>query len=182
MSEKYARFFCQFILFHRVCKHIESHVMPRTFLCLSYLSLFVSTYSLYLMKMTLWQFQVKTLALNICKADEKNLLTDGEIPASIKPLLDKARGACERLLKEGMKLVKDGALQSTELGRVKEGHMKLSKHVSDISTLMTWHELPEKATLSRTNLERFVHDIAASVDTFNGDIESAKGRLKARKN
>ena len=96
-------------------------------------------------------------------------------------IVDKAHGACEKLLKEGMKLSKESALKD-KAAIMKEAWSTLSKHVRELEHVKAWEELPGEATLTKTNLDEFLGKVAASVKKYNTEIESAKGALKASMN
>ena len=100
----------------------------------------------------------------------------GGIPENIKKLAGKAKEACERLLKDGSKLISQGDLQ----GLVKEGYKTLSTHITNLNNLIMFEELPEQATVNNASLENFIGHIAQDVEKFNGEIQAAKARAKAK--
>ena len=110
------------------------------------------------------------------EADEKSLQEGGEIPESIRTLALKAKDACDRLLKEGSKLVTKADLQHS----VKEGYQALTGHITNIQNLLMFSELPEKALVNKISLENFIGNIAQDVDKYNGEIQAAKARAKAK--
>lgn len=101
---------------------------------------------------------------------------DGSIPESVQKLANKAKDACERLLKDGMKLVGNRDVQPM----VKEGYKSLSLQIQNLNNLLMFGELPEKATVNRASLENFIGNVAQDVDKYNGEISAAKARVKAK--
>lgn len=96
-------------------------------------------------------------------------------------VVEKAYGACEKLIKEGMKLSKEGALKD-RAALMKEAYTTLNKHLRDLDHVKAWEELPGESALTKASLDSFLGDIAASVKKYNTEIEAAKGALKALKN
>lgn len=110
------------------------------------------------------------------QADEKVMDETGDIPESIKKLAAKAKDACERLLKDGSKLVTSKDLQPV----VKEGYKTLSCDITNLQNLLMFGELPERATVNRVSLENFIGGIAQDVEKYNLEIQAAKARAKAK--
>ena len=110
------------------------------------------------------------------QADEKGMDETGDIPESIKKLAAKAKDACERLLKDGSKLVTSKDLQPV----VKEGYKTLSCDITNLQNLLMFGELPERATVNRVSLENFIGGIAQDVEKYNLEIQAAKARAKAK--
>ncbi|CAJ1434523.1 unnamed protein product [Effrenium voratum] len=93
-----------------------------------------------------------------------------------------AATACDKLLKEGLKLSKERGLAEKE-GALKAAYADLTKHQSQIEHVKTWKELPNTdGPLTKGALDNFLLDIARDVDKYNREIESVKGVLKARRN
>ena len=128
--------------------------------------------------------ELKTSIIVLChktftakhQADEKALEETGDIPESIKKLAAKAKDACERLLKDGSKLVASKDLQPV----VKEGYKTLSCDITNLQNLLMFGELPERATVNRVSLENFIGGIAQDVEKYNLEIQAAKARAKAK--
>ena len=98
------------------------------------------------------------------------------IPQNIKKLATKAKDACERLLKDGSKLIAQADLQ----GLVKEGYKTLSTHIQNLNNFLMFDELPSDASVNKASLENFIGHIAQDVEKFNGEIQAAKARAKAK--
>ena len=110
------------------------------------------------------------------EADEKRLEDANEIPDKVKKLAAKAKDACERLLKDGSKLV--GQPETQKL--IKDGYKTLSNHINNLNNLLMFNELPDKATINTHSLENFIGTIAQDVDQYHGEIQAAKARAKAK--
>ena len=74
-----------------------------------------------------WIYCSKVHVPAFLQADEKLMNENGGIPQNIKKLATKAKDACERLLKDGSKLIAQADLQ----GLVKEGYKTLSTHIHE---------------------------------------------------
>eukprot|EP00435_Cladocopium_sp_Y103_P033011 s3046_g8.t1 len=116
-----------------------------------------------------WKFQ-------LTKAEEKAVDETNEIPESVKKLATKAKDACERLLKDGSKLVSNTDLQKL----VKDGYKTLTNNITNLNNLLMFQELPDKALINKVSLENFIGNIALDVDKYNGEIQAAKARAKAK--
>ena len=112
---------------------------------------------------------------SILKADAK-ALEENKIPDKTLKLAQKAKDACERLLKDGSKLVGNSETQKL----IKEGYKTLSSHINNLNNLLMFNELPEKATINKDSLENFIGTIAVDVDQYHGEIQAAKARAKAK--
>ena len=110
------------------------------------------------------------------EADEKQLENGNEIPEKTKKLAAKAKDACERLLKDGSKLVGHAETQNL----IKDGYKTLSNHINNLNNLLMFSELPDKATINAQSLENFIGTIARDVDQYHGEIQAAKARAKAK--
>ncbi|CAJ1410549.1 unnamed protein product [Effrenium voratum] len=119
----------------------------------------------------------------VCKkADQTRLEQDAHLPEGFLKTLAKAATACDKLLKEGLKLSKERGLAEKE-GALKAAYADLTKHQSQIEHVKTWKELPNTdGPLTKGALDNFLLDIARDVDKYNREIESVKGILKARRN
>ncbi|CAJ1431493.1 unnamed protein product, partial [Effrenium voratum] len=107
---------------------------------------------------------------------------DAHLPEGFLKTLAKAATACDKLLKEGLKLSKERGLAEKE-GALKAAYADLTKHQSQIEHVKTWKELPNTdGPLTKGALDNFLLDIARDVDKYNREIESVKGILKARRN
>ena len=116
------------------------------------------------------------------KADQTRLEQDAHLPEGFLKTLAKAATACDKLLKEGLKLSKERGLAEKE-GALKAAYADLTKHQSQIEHVKTWKELPNTdGPLTKGALDNFLLDIARDVDKYNREIESVKGILKARRN
>ncbi|CAJ1377389.1 unnamed protein product [Effrenium voratum] len=105
---------------------------------------------------------------------------DAHLPEGFLKTLGKAATACDKLLKEGLKLSKERGLAEKE-GALKAAYADLTKHQSQIEHVKTWKELPNTdGPLTKGTLDNFLLDIARDVDKYNREIESVKGILKAR--
>ncbi|CAJ1402570.1 unnamed protein product [Effrenium voratum] len=105
---------------------------------------------------------------------------DAHLPEGFLKTLAKAATACDKLLKEGLKLSKERGLAEKE-GALKAAYADLTKHQSQIEHVKTWKELPNTdGPLTKGALDNFLLDIARDVDKYNKEIESVKGILKAR--
>ncbi|CAK9053994.1 unnamed protein product, partial [Durusdinium trenchii] len=87
----------------------------------------------------------------LSKADEKRMDEQGQIPESVKKLAVKAKDACERLVKDGSKLV-----GVPELSGVKDAYKTLSQHITNLNQLLILGELPSQAAINRNSLENFI--------------------------
>ncbi len=103
------------------------------------------------------------------------------MPKSFLKIVDKAHSACDKLLKDGMKLSKDKDL-SDKTGIMKQAYSTLSKHIRDLDHVRAWEELPGDKPLTKSNLDEFLGAVALDVQKYNKEIEGAKGTLKALKN
>ncbi len=95
--------------------------------------------------------------------------------------MQKATIACEKLLKEGLRLSKEKALAEKSKA-MKEAWSTLSNHHRDLEHVNNWNELPSSESLSKASLDSFLAKIAQDVSRFNREIEGAKGMLKASNN
>ena len=111
------------------------------------------------------------------QADEKRMDEQGQIPESVKKLAVKAKDACERLVKDGSKLV---ALPDMS-GGVKDAYKILSQHITNLNQLLILGELPSQAAINRNSLENFIGGIAKDVEKYHGEIQAAKARAKTGK-
>ncbi|CAK9055007.1 unnamed protein product, partial [Durusdinium trenchii] len=112
----------------------------------------------------------------LSKADEKRMDEQGQIPESVKKLAVKAKDACERLVKDGSKLV-----GVPELSGVKDAYKTLSQHITNLNQLLILGELPSQAAINRNSLENFIGGIAKDVEKYHGEIQAAKARAKTGK-
>ena len=103
-------------------------------------------------------------------------MEENKIPDKTLKLAQKAKDACERLLKDGSKLVGNSETQKL----IKEGYKTLSSHINNLNNLLMFNELPEKATINKDSLENFIGTIAVDVDQYHGEIQAAKARAKAK--
>ena len=110
------------------------------------------------------------------QADEKRMDEQGQIPESVKKLAVKAKDACERLVKDGSKLV-----GVPELSGVKDAYKTLSQHITNLNQLLILGELPSQAAINRNSLENFIGGIAKDVEKYHGEIQAAKARAKTGK-
>ena len=101
---------------------------------------------------------------------------NGGIPQNIKKLATKAKEACERLLKDGSKLTAQADVQ----GLFKEGYKTLSTHITNLNNFLMFDELPGDASVNKASLENFIGHVAQDVEKFNGEIQAAKARAKAK--
>ncbi|CAJ1436969.1 unnamed protein product [Effrenium voratum] len=100
---------------------------------------------------------------------------DAHLPEGFLKTLAKAATACDKLLKEGLKLSKERGLAEKE-GALKAAYADLTKHQSQIEHVKTWKELPNTdGPLTKGALDNFLLDIARDVDKYNREIESVKG-------
>ena len=109
------------------------------------------------------------------------MTAQGDLPADFKKVLDKATVACEKLLKEGMRLSKEKAL-AEKRQVMKEAWSILSGHHRDLEHVSNWNELPSNESLTKGSLDSFLGKVAQDVSRFNREIEGAKGMLKAISN
>ena len=100
----------------------------------------------------------------------------GQIPESVKKLAVKAKDACERLVKDGSKLV-----GVPELSGVKDAYKTLSQRITNLNQLLILGELPSQAAINRNSLENFIGGIAKDVEKHHGEIQAAKARAKTGK-
>eukprot|EP00435_Cladocopium_sp_Y103_P060738 s2564_g22.t1 len=119
-----------------------------------------------------WKFELTKAGA----ANEKALEDGNEIPDKVKKLAQKAKDACERLLKDGSKLV--GQAETQKL--IKDGYKTLSTHINNLNNLLMFNELPDKAIINKDSLENFIGTIAQDVDQYHGEIQAAKARAKAK--
>ena len=110
------------------------------------------------------------------QAGEKRMDEQGQIPESVKKLAVKAKDACERLVKDGSKLV-----GVPELSGVKDAYKTLSQHITNLNQLLILGELPSQAAINRNSLENFIGGIAKDVEKHHGEIQAAKARAKTGK-
>ncbi|CAK9113510.1 unnamed protein product, partial [Durusdinium trenchii] len=110
------------------------------------------------------------------EVDEKRMDEQGQIPESVKKLAVKAKDACERLVKDGSKLV-----GVPELSGVKDAYKTLSQHITNLNQLLILGELPSQAAINRNSLENFIGGIAKDVEKYHGEIQAAKARAKTGK-
>ncbi len=103
------------------------------------------------------------------------------MPKGFLKIVDKAYSACDKLLKDGIKLSKDKGLEDN-MSIMKEAYATLSKHLRNLDHVKEREELPGETTLNKENLDAFLATIAKDVQKYNKEIESAKGILKAMKN
>ena len=94
-------------------------------------------------------------------------IEQAEIPDKIKALANKAKEACEKLLKEGP-------------GLIKQGYQCLSAHVQNLSNLLMFAELPDGVAMNYQSLQAFVGKIALDVQNFHVELQAAKARNKAK--
>ena len=99
-----------------------------------------------------------------------------EVPDGIKKLATKAKEACERLLKDGSKLVSNSDFQK----EVKEGYKILTNNITNLNNLLMFNELPDKALINKVSLDNFIGNIALDLDKYNGEIQAAKARAKTK--
>ena len=113
------------------------------------------------------------------EADEK-ALDAGTVPKKYGALLEKAKDAVQTLLKQGGALIKVDALKE-KVPKLKEGYKILAKHMGNLENVLTLEDLPDGKAMTKQNMDSFIETIATDVDTWNGEMQSYQGFLKAKK-
>lgn len=116
------------------------------------------------------------------EADTKAIAA-GQMPESLIKVLNKAKDAVNKLLKQGGSYVKEPKLQD-KLPVMREAYKVLSGHLADIDSVLTLEELPNGKTTTKSNLEEFMCEVAVSAEKYkkyNGEMESARGFLNSKK-
>ena len=60
------------------------------------------------------------------------------------------------------------------------GVQDLSTHIQNLNNFLMFDELPSDASVNKASLENFIGHIAQDVEKFNGEIQAAKARAKAK--
>ena len=118
-----------------------------------------------------WGFSFKT-------SDQK-VLDKGQIPKSMKGIVDKAYDANNRLSGEGMKLLKKLEDGSDLWKKLKGQYCTSQKHMSDLKHLIEFQELPNMSELTKGNFDKMLKDVAENTAAFNESVEMAKGKIRA---
>lgn len=113
------------------------------------------------------------------EADTKAIAA-GQMPESLIKVLNKAKDAVNKLLKQGGSYVQEPKLQD-KLPVMREAYKVLSGHLADIDSVLTLEELPNGKTTTKSNLEEFMCEVAVSAEKYNGEMESARGFLNSKK-
>ena len=126
------------------------------------------------------EYQGKQLqTLHNLEADEK-ALEDGSVPKKYGSLLNKAKDAVQKLLKQGTQLLKEKQL-AHKSDDLKNGYRTLTKHVTDLENVLTLEDLPDGQKLTKGNMDKFIGLVAKDVDLWNGELQALQGFLKAKK-
>lgn len=126
------------------------------------------------------EYQGKQLqTLHNLEADEK-ALEDGSVPKKYGSLLNKAKDAVQKLLKQGTQLLKEKQL-AHKSDDLKNGYRTLTKHVTDLENVLTLEDLPDGQKLTKANMDKFIGLVAKDVDLWNGELQALQGFLKAKK-
>ena len=120
-----------------------------------------------------------TNAIHNLEADEK-ALEDGSVPKKYGSLLNKAKDAVQKLLKQGTQLLKEKEL-AHKSDDLKNGYRTLTKHVTDLENVLTLEDLPDGQKLTKANMDKFIGLVAKDVDLWNGELQALQGFLKAKK-
>jgi len=107
-------------------------------------------------------------------------LDAGTVPKKYGALLEKAKDAVQKLLKQGGALIKEDALKE-KVPKLKEGYKILAKHMGNLENVLTLEDLPDGKAMTKQNMDSFIETIATDVDTWNGEMQSYQGFLKAKK-
>ena len=121
----------------------------------------------------------KKQTLDNLEADEK-ALEDGSVPKKYGALLNKAKDAVGKLLKQGSFLLKEKQL-AHKSDDLKKGYRTLTKHATDLENVLTLEDLPEGQKLTKANMDKFIGNVAKDVDLWNGELQGLQGFLKAKK-
>lgn len=84
-------------------------------------------------------------------AKDDKVLQDDKLPGSFQKLLDKGLGACEKLLKDTLKLQKE--VTGEKQKQLKDGYAAISKHLQAMDHVKNFVELPDgnKLTMMLTS-------------------------------
>ena len=104
----------------------------------------------------------------------------GTVPKKYGALLEKAKDAVQKLLKQGGALIKEDALKD-KMPKLKEGYKTLAQHMRNLETVLTLEDLPDGKPMTKQDMDTFIESIATDVDTWNGEMQSCQGFLKAKK-
>lgn len=110
---------------------------------------------------------------------DSKALENGKLPTSFDALVAKARTACDKLMKDTLKLEKD--LPHEKMSVMKDGYKTMSKHLGTLDHMKAFCEFPDGSSISATTFENCMGDIAQSVDQLNTKVEEFKGYVKAKK-
>eukprot|EP00435_Cladocopium_sp_Y103_P057906 s747_g20.t1 len=88
-------------------------------------------------------------------ASDSKALESGKLPASFDTLVVKARSACDKLMKDTLKLEKDVPGEKKPV--MKDGYKTMSKHLATLDHMKAFCEFPDGTGISASH-ERWVQD------------------------
>eukprot|EP00435_Cladocopium_sp_Y103_P050735 s3256_g15.t1 len=106
---------------------------------------------------------------------DSKALENGKLPAFFDALVAKARTACDKLMKDTLKLEKD--VPHDKKSVMKDGYKTMSKHLATLDHMKAFCEFPDGTGISTTTFENCMGD----VDQLNTKVEEFKGYVKAKK-
>ena len=122
-------------------------------------------------------YHFPTLSLQDMAKDPKK-----KLPNNINELLDGARQALERLSRDALKILKDGA-KLTDGGKALRGHYNACQQdLASINHVKLFKELPNDKPLTKQNFDLCVFEVAKHVEALNLEVESSKAKLRAKSN
>ena len=103
---------------------------------------------------------------------------------NITKLLDQAKGALEKLLRDSLKILKDNADGLDQNGaNLKKHYSQAQTDLNLVNHVITFHELPDSpGGLTKDAFDKKVFEVAQHVESLNQEIEVSRARVKAKKN
>ena len=116
------------------------------------------------------------------KASDHKCLEKGEVPQTMKLMVDKAFDANSRLCQDGMKILKKLEEGSDIWKKLKNEYCNSQRHLCDIKHSLDFHELPNNKELTKANFDGMMLEVAQNTSSFNETLEMAKGKVRAAQN
>ena len=103
---------------------------------------------------------------------------------NITKLLEQAKGALEKLVRDSLKILKDNADCLDENGAsLKKHYSQAQNDLNLINHVMTFHELPDSpGSITKDVFDKKVYQVAQHVEALNQEIEVSRAKVKAKKN